>query len=117
MNPEGKMKFVALLKPCWFVGNDTHTKRNPDVVQGDFLCEAEGDSYVTRLVRLRVFGKSPINAYLRLNRRLWNNLPASVTALGPVRSYGCFLHKLVRIQSHRGQLATRFFFAIGLRSS
>ena len=50
-----------------------------------------------------------MNAYLRLNRRLWNNLPASFTALRPIRSYGNFLHTLVRIQGSRGQLFHTFF--------
>jgi len=50
-----------------------------------------------------------MDAYLRLNRRLWTSLPASVTALGPLRSYGNFLHTLVRLQSVRGQLPHTFF--------
>jgi SAM-dependent methyltransferase len=61
------------------------------------------------MVRLRILGKSAINAYLRLNRRLWNNLPESVIALGPIRSYGNFLHGVVRLQSTRGQLLHTFF--------
>src|SRR3974377_1221640 len=72
-------------------------------------CEANSGSWLIRLVGLRIFGKSPVNAYLRVNRRLWNNLPKSVTALGAVRSYGEFLHKLVQIQSFRGQLCHTFF--------
>src|SRR5215467_6566621 len=105
----GKMKLVALSKPRWFVGNDTHTKWNPDVVRADYPCAADGGSWLTRLVRLRIFGKSPINAYLRLNQRLWNKLPASFTALSPIRSYGYFLHTLIRIQSTRGQLFHTYF--------
>jgi SAM-dependent methyltransferase len=58
---------------------------------------------------LRIFGKSPIGAYLRLNRRLWNALPASFTTLGPIRSYGNFLHALVRVESVRGQLFDTYF--------
>jgi SAM-dependent methyltransferase len=64
---------------------------------------------LTRLVKFRIFGKTPIKAYLRLNRRLWNYIPASLAALGPMRSYGNFLHTLVRIQSDRGQLCHTFF--------
>jgi len=85
-------------------------RRYPDVVpMGDFACAADGGAWLTRLVRLRIFGKSPINAYLRLNQRLWNKLPASFTALSPIRSYGYFLHTLVRIQSTRGQLFHTYF--------
>lgn len=32
----GKMKLLAFSKPRWFSGNDTFTKWNPNVVQGDF---------------------------------------------------------------------------------
>ena len=85
-------------------------RRYPDVVpMGGFACAADGGAWLTRLVRLRIFGKSPINAYLRLNQRLWNKLPASFTALSPIRSYGYFLHTLVRIQSTRGQLFHTYF--------
>jgi chemotaxis methyl-accepting protein methylase len=106
----GKMKLLLIQRRRWFIGNGTHTKWNPDVVQGNFPCAADGGSWLVRLVRTRIFGKSPISAYLRLNRRLWDNLPESVTALAPIRSYGDFLHKLVQIQSVRGQLCHTFFF-------
>jgi len=105
----GKMKLITVSKPRSFIGNDTHTKWNPDVVRGDFYCAADGGSWLKRLVRLRIFGKSPISAYLRLNQRLWNNLPASFTALSPIRSYGNFLHTLARLQGVRGQLFHTFF--------
>jgi len=62
-----------------------------------------------RLVRLRIFGKSPINAYLRLNRRLWNSLPASAITLSSIRSYGNFLHSLARMQGGRAQASSTFF--------
>ena len=64
---------------------------------------------LTRLVRFKIFGKTPMNAFLRINRRLWNQLPASATTLRPIRSYGDFLHRLVRAQSARGQLCHTFF--------
>jgi SAM-dependent methyltransferase len=105
----GKMKLLVVSKPRWFSGNDTFTKWNPDVVRGDYPCSADGASWLKRLVRLRILGKSPISAYLRLNQRLWNNLPASFTALSPIRSYGDFLHTLARLQGVRGQLFHTFF--------
>jgi SAM-dependent methyltransferase len=55
------------------------------------------------------FGKSLIRAYMRLNQRLWNKLPSSIVGLGPVRSYGGFLHALARMQEDRGQLFHTFF--------
>jgi SAM-dependent methyltransferase len=105
----GKMKLIGFSRPRWFPGNDTFTKWNPDVVRGDFPCASDGGSWLTRLVRLRIFGKSPTNVYLRLNRRLWNNLPASFTALSPIRLYGNFLHTLARIEGDRSQAFSTFF--------
>jgi mannose-6-phosphate isomerase-like protein (cupin superfamily)/SAM-dependent methyltransferase len=98
----GKMKLIAVSKPRWFSGNDRYTKWNPDVVQGDSPLVANGGSW-------RIFGKSPISAYLRLNRTLWTKLPASLSALGPVRSYGDLLHKLARRHGVRAQAPSTFF--------
>jgi SAM-dependent methyltransferase len=106
----GKMKLIAFSKPRWFSGNDTFTKWNPDVVPwGDLACAADRLSW-SRLARLRIFGKSPVGAYLRLNQHFWNKLPASFAALGPIRLYGDFLHKLARIQGARAQAFSTFFF-------
>src|SRR6516165_9930813 len=105
----GTMKLIAFSKPRWYIGNDTHTKWNPDVVQGDFLDVADSGSWLTQLVRLQIFGKSPIGIYLGLNRRLWNRLPTFFTTLGPIRSYGNFLHALARIHGVRAQAFSTFF--------
>jgi hypothetical protein len=66
-------------------------------------------SWLMQVVRMRVFGKSPIGAYLRLNQLLWNKLPASFTALGPIRSYGNFLRMLARIHGFPAQAFSTFF--------
>jgi SAM-dependent methyltransferase len=105
----GKMKLLAFSRPRWFIGNDTHTKWNPDVVTGDFSCVADGGSWLTRLVRSRIFGKSPTDTYLRLNQRLWNKLPAPFAALSPIRLYSNFLHGLARIQLVRAQAFSTYF--------
>jgi chemotaxis methyl-accepting protein methylase/mannose-6-phosphate isomerase-like protein (cupin superfamily) len=106
----GKMKLIVLSTPRWFGGNDTFTKWNPDVVPwGDLTCAADSGSWLTKLVRLRIFGKSPLSAYLRLNQRLWSKLSASVTALSPIRSYGQFLHTLARIHGVRTQAFSTHF--------
>jgi hypothetical protein len=73
------------------------------------LYATDDESWLSRLVRKRIFGKSPISAYLRLNRLLWNRLPGSYTTLNPIRSYGNFLHTLTLIQAPRGQLCHTFF--------
>jgi SAM-dependent methyltransferase/mannose-6-phosphate isomerase-like protein (cupin superfamily) len=105
----GTMKLILFQKGRWYPDNDTHTKWNPDVFQGDFPRAAHGKFPLRRLVRLRIFGKSPINAYLWLNQRLWKNLPTSFTSLAPIHLYGNFLHSLARIQGVRAQaFATHF---------
>jgi hypothetical protein len=92
------MSQLAISKPRWFAGNDSHAKPNPDVVGGVFPRAEEGNSWLKRLDGLEIFGKSPANAFLRLNQCLWNKLPEPFTALRPMRSHGAVLHGLARIQ-------------------
>jgi SAM-dependent methyltransferase len=105
----GTMKLIAFSKPRWFSGNDVFTKWNPDVVQEDLPCDSDDKSWLARMVRLRIFGKSPMGSYMRLNRHLWSKLPASVTALYPMRLYANRLHALARIHGTRGQVLHTFF--------
>ncbi len=105
----GKMTLLAFSKPRWFSGNDRFTKWNPDVVGRDAPCIAGDGSWLTQLVRSSIFGKSPVSAYLRLNQRLWDNLPSSITALSAIRLYGNFLHMLARIQGVRAQAFSTCF--------
>jgi chemotaxis methyl-accepting protein methylase/mannose-6-phosphate isomerase-like protein (cupin superfamily) len=109
----GKMKLIAVSKPRWFSGNDTHTKWNPDVVVRADVPGASGGGpwlprLIRRLIRLKIFGKSPTNAFLRLNQRLWKNFPASFTSLVPIRLYGDFVHALAR-NNIRAQAFATFF--------
>ena len=85
------------------------TKFNHDVVQEYHTCARDNISWLKRLVRLTVFGKSPTNAYLRVNKRVWTLLPTSFMNFGLIRSYGDLLHTLVRLQGVRGQLFHTFF--------
>jgi len=55
-----------------------------------------------------MFGRSPVGAWLRLNERIWNRLPPSLTGLRPFRSFGHLLHSLVRLQDRRMYLGTFF---------
>jgi len=105
----GKMTLIAFSKPRWFSGNDVFTKWNPDVVGPHAACAISGGSRLARLVRFRIFGKSPVNAYLRLNRRLWNLLPSSFRVLSPIGLYGSFLHKLARLRKGRAQALSTYF--------
>jgi mannose-6-phosphate isomerase-like protein (cupin superfamily)/SAM-dependent methyltransferase len=105
----GKMKLICISKPRWFTGNDTHTRRNPDVVQEDFPRAENDSSLLTQLLKMKIFGKSPTSAFLRLNRRLWTKLPASFNTFSPVRSYGDLVHTLARVQGVRAQAPSTFF--------
>ena len=67
-------------------------------------------SLAARLARVRVLGRSPVNAYLRLNGLLWSCLPARVVTSTPARVYGGFLHGLVRLSAVRRQNFGTFFF-------
>ncbi len=106
----GKMTLIAFARPRWFSGNVTHTRWNPDVTcRQDSSCLPGRESLLTRLVRFTIAGKSPVGAFLRLNSRIWCDLPPSVTSLGPVRSYGNLVHALVRIRSVRAQAFSTCF--------
>jgi SAM-dependent methyltransferase len=105
----GQMTLLAFCRPRWFSGNEIFTKWNPDVVDTDLPCPKNSGSRLIQLVRLRIFGKSPVGAYLRLNQKLWDTLPVPLTALTPMRLYGKFLHTLARIQGVRGQAFSTYF--------
>ena len=105
----GKMSMIALGTPGWIRGNETTTRRNPDVISRDMSLEEGTKSWLTRLVRFRVLGKSPVGGYLRLNQYAWNALPSFFTALGPIRAYGNFLHSLARIQIVRARAFSTYF--------
>ena len=62
-----------------------------------------------RIAKLRVFGKSPSGAYLRLNEWIWKRLPRSITALPPVNSYGHLLHSLVLLRGERQMYLGTYF--------
>ena len=87
-----------------------YTKLNPDVFDYDSACVPDNLAWWARAAKAQIFGKSPINAYLRLNRWLWNKAPARVRSLDPISSYGRLLHRLICARQRRGQLSHTFFF-------
>jgi chemotaxis methyl-accepting protein methylase len=106
----GRMTLIGFARPRWFSGNDTHTKWNPDVTCRQDPTSLPGrQSWMTRLMRLRIAGKSPLSAYIRLNRRLWRLLPVSITSRGPILSYADFVHYLVRLRGDRAQALNTYF--------
>jgi chemotaxis methyl-accepting protein methylase len=104
----GTMTLVAISQPRWFKGNDVFTRWNPDVV-GEGAGSLAVDGWLTRLVRMRVFGKSPTSAFLFLNQSLWQHLPSSFMNSSPMRVYGTVLNRLARTHNIRAQALSTFF--------
>lgn len=105
----GKMTLLCLSIPRWFSGNDRFTKWNPDVFGHDSPCLGDDRSWWTPLVKTQIFGRSPFNSFLRLNRWLWKKAPGSLIRLSPMVSYGQILHRFVCAQGHRERLLDTFF--------
>jgi len=66
-------------------------------------------SLLMRLASCKVFGKSPIGAYLRLNQALWNRLPSSCVDSRAMQVYAGFLNLLARLHKPRSQALGTFF--------
>lgn len=66
--------------------------------------------FLEKIARLRILGKSPLGVYLRMNKRIWNNLSPCLTNIRPIRSYGSFLQNLIRLQAIREQNFGTLFF-------
>src|SRR2546429_9038375 len=58
---------------------------------------------------MRILGKSPVGAYLRLNEWIWQRLPGPAAAPRPVVAYGRLMHSLVRAHGDRRQFLGTFF--------
>lgn len=65
---------------------------------------------LVRIGKVRILGKSPVGAFLRLNGWVWSHLPSYSVTLSPVRPYATFLHTLVRLHASRRQFFGTFFF-------
>jgi SAM-dependent methyltransferase len=99
----GRMKLIVVSKPRYLAGNDRFTKWNPDVVQGAL-------SPPRTLGSWELLCKRVIDRYLRVNRRLWRRLPASISSLAPVHAYGELLSALARKYGFRAHdFSTSFF--------
>jgi chemotaxis methyl-accepting protein methylase/mannose-6-phosphate isomerase-like protein (cupin superfamily) len=105
----GKMTLIGFSAPRWFRGNDKATRWNPDVDTRKLPDSKSTSDWASRFARLKLFGKSPARAYLRMNRFLWKLVPESVANLRPVHQYGTFLHRLALLQGHREQALNTFF--------
>jgi chemotaxis methyl-accepting protein methylase len=105
----GSMKLLCFSKPQWFRGNDRTTRWNPDVVSETMDVAERPVSLMMRLASSKVFGKSPVGAYLRLNQALWNRLPSSCVESRALYVYAGFLNRLTRLHKSRSQAFGTFF--------
>lgn len=62
-----------------------------------------------KIFHAKIFGKSPVAGFLRVNQWIWNRLPAWLTNWSVGRSYGRFLNALVRHSADRTQYFGTFF--------
>jgi chemotaxis methyl-accepting protein methylase len=67
------------------------------------------ENNLDKLLRFRIFGKSPVGGFLRVNSWFWNHLSPSLTDIFIVRFYGRFLNALVRRYADRTQYFGTFF--------
>ena len=105
----GRMTMLAFCKRRWFHRKDKWTRWNGDVVGAEDPWSLTAASWWTQLVRLRIFGKSPTRAFLRLSERLWNSLPSSFFTARPISWYGHFVHALARIEHVHAQAFNTYF--------
>ncbi len=63
----------------------------------------------SRILRVRILGKSPVGGFLRLNEWIWKKLPPSWTEISLIRLYGHFLNLLVRRYDDRTVYLGTFF--------
>jgi len=105
----GRMTMLGLCKRNWLHREDKWTRWNRDVVGAEDPWSLTAASWPTRLARLKIFGKSPTRAFLRLSERLWNILPSSFRATRLLIWYGHFVHALARIEHVRAQAFDTYF--------
>jgi chemotaxis methyl-accepting protein methylase len=67
-------------------------------------------SFKVKIVRLKVFGKSPVGFFLRLNQQLYSYFSPRITKLRLIRMYSNWLHALVRLYVRRTFYFGTFFF-------
>jgi chemotaxis methyl-accepting protein methylase len=105
----GRMTMLAFCRQGWFRRRDKFTRWNRDVVGEEAPWSLNDASWWERLVRVRIFGKSLTNAFLRVHRHVWNILPSSVIRFRLIEWYGRFLHALARANHVRAQALNTFF--------
>jgi chemotaxis methyl-accepting protein methylase len=105
----GRMTMLVFCRQRRFHRRDRWTRWNQDVVGIEDPWPLVAGSWLTKLIRVRIFGKSPINAFLRVHQRVWKMLPSGFLSLRLVNWFGRFLHALARIQGVRAQTYETLF--------
>ncbi len=73
------------------------------------ICQTLWHRAKRKAVHLQILGKSPVGFYLRLNKRIWEQIPSRLRSLHPVRSYAAWLHTLVCLGANREMFLGTFF--------
>jgi chemotaxis methyl-accepting protein methylase/mannose-6-phosphate isomerase-like protein (cupin superfamily) len=105
----GRMTMLVFCRRRWLRRRDKWTRWNPDVVGMDDPWPLDAGSWLIKLIGIRIFGKSPTNAFLRVNHRVWKMFPSGFLSLRLVDWYGHLLHALAQIQGVRTQAYDTFF--------
>jgi SAM-dependent methyltransferase len=105
----GRMKLIAFARPRWRAGADVHTRWNPHVTCRTSSSLPGQVPWLTRLSRMTIVGKSPLGAFMRLNRWLWRHLPEHISSRGPISTYGRGVHALAQIYGNRAQAFSTYF--------
>ena len=66
-------------------------------------------SLVLELLDTRIFGQSPLGAYLSFNEKAWSKIGPGIQNLPPVRAYGKWLHTIIRSRRSRQFYFGTFF--------
>ena len=98
----GKMTLIVISKPRYFAGNDRFTRWNPDVIWKVLPPPATTGFW-------ELLGRRLVDRYLRVNRRIWRRLPASISNFGPVHFFGELSNELARRFGWRAQDLSTFF--------
>jgi SAM-dependent methyltransferase len=101
-NKNSKISFRA--QPCFLSGHRL-VVRDPLIVIRYMLNLNQQAShlFLAKAANWQLFGKSPANFFLRLNKSIWDRLPCSLRESRFVRSYGRWLHTLVCLRTKRQQ--------------
>jgi hypothetical protein len=83
--------------------------RMPDQRNSALFAEQIDHPILAKVARVRLFGKSPVGVFLRLNTSFWRLVPPRLHNLYLVRACGDWLHSLVLLHVTRRQYFGTYF--------